>query len=373
MVWKSFYFDGESSAEHGLFITGEAVYNAPRYDYEFVEIQGRNGDLILDNGRFENIRVTYPCSLRDVSKLAEVRTWLYSKRGYLRLSDDYNTNEYRLGCVSEALDINPFHDSAADFTVTFNCKPQRFLVSGDEEYGNVIPAEVSDDWTGYRTPLFYTPSASNIVRIKPSGNVSAITNAACNVVSIWQGPTLPSDAATQWRSGNYVTIPSNAGGVYYMRLDTAYEWTIETDLLTGELETFTMKSAETVANDTAYESAPVFIMRGANENYSLTSTYAAQFTVNGVRVRVARDYLVDHAGKDLYIDSEIQDCYYIDDDGNAQNANSYVSLVNEETGELTTDFPKFAAGSNVIEWQYETERYFVPLTAITYKPRYYTI
>ena len=59
-VFNSFTFDNENSLDYGVYITGEAVYNAPERAVEMVSIPGKNGALALDQGRFENIEVTYP-------------------------------------------------------------------------------------------------------------------------------------------------------------------------------------------------------------------------------------------------------------------------------------------------------------------------
>ena len=59
-LFKGFTFDGIDSKKYGVYITGEAVYNAPERDVEVISIPGRNGAYLLDNGRFSNITVTYP-------------------------------------------------------------------------------------------------------------------------------------------------------------------------------------------------------------------------------------------------------------------------------------------------------------------------
>ena len=58
-IYKALEYDGVSSRTYGVYITGEAVYNAPERDVEMITIPGRNGAFALDNGRFENIEVTY--------------------------------------------------------------------------------------------------------------------------------------------------------------------------------------------------------------------------------------------------------------------------------------------------------------------------
>ena len=62
-IYKTLTFDGESSRTYGVYITGEAVYNAPEREVEMISIPGRSGQLALDKGRFENIEVTYPAGI----------------------------------------------------------------------------------------------------------------------------------------------------------------------------------------------------------------------------------------------------------------------------------------------------------------------
>ena len=62
-IFKGLTFDGVDSTQYGVYITGEAVYNAPMRDVEMIEIPGRNGAYALDKGRFTNIEVTYPAGI----------------------------------------------------------------------------------------------------------------------------------------------------------------------------------------------------------------------------------------------------------------------------------------------------------------------
>ena len=135
--YKTFTFDGESSANYGVYLTGEGVFNAPVRAVEMIEIPGRNGNFALDQGRFENITVTYQAGMYDVNesnfadKVSAVRNWLCSKVGYCRLEDEYNPNEYRMAVYSNGLEVS--HDMliAGEFEITFECKPQRWLTSGE--------------------------------------------------------------------------------------------------------------------------------------------------------------------------------------------------------------------------------------------------
>ena len=135
--YKTFTFDGVSSADYDVYLTGVGVYNAPKRSVEMFSIAGRNGDYALDQGKFENITVTYRVGMYDTdennfaSKVSNFRNWLCSKVGYVRLEDEYNPNEYRMAVYSEGFNLE--HDMliAGEAEITFNCKPQRWLTSGE--------------------------------------------------------------------------------------------------------------------------------------------------------------------------------------------------------------------------------------------------
>lgn len=137
-IYKSLIFDGKSSRDYGIYITGQAVYNAPERDVEMINIPGRNGSFALDKGRFQNIEVTYPAGIfadneADFAQgISDFRNFLCSRNGYVRLTDDYNPGEYRMAVYKSGLDVSPAQLKAGEFDITFDCKPQRFLTSGEE-------------------------------------------------------------------------------------------------------------------------------------------------------------------------------------------------------------------------------------------------
>lgn len=140
-IFKSLTFDGINSLDYGIYITGEAVYNAPERAVEMVTIPGRNGALAIDQGRFENIEVTYPCGcFADTqadfaSKVSAFRNAIASRYSYKRLTDEYNADEYRLGLYKSGLEVSAIsYHRAGEFDITFDCKPQRFLLDGDTPY-----------------------------------------------------------------------------------------------------------------------------------------------------------------------------------------------------------------------------------------------
>lgn len=136
-IFKALTFNGESSRNYGVYITGSAVYNAPNRDVEMITIPGRNGSFPLDHGRFENIEVTYPAGVyadneADFAEaISDFRNMLCSAKGYCRLEDEYNPDEYRMAIYKSGLEVEPAQLKAGEFDITFECKPQRYLKSGE--------------------------------------------------------------------------------------------------------------------------------------------------------------------------------------------------------------------------------------------------
>ncbi|MBO7670168.1 MAG: hypothetical protein J6S60_06215 [Oscillospiraceae bacterium] len=138
-LFKDFTFDGENSKDYGVYISGEAVYNAPDRAMDMVQIPGRNGALALDNGYYNNIPVTYPAGIfagsqQDfAAKLSRIRNMLASRHRYCRLEDSYHTEYFRLALYRSGLDVSPVAmNRAGRFNITFDAKPQRFLKTGEE-------------------------------------------------------------------------------------------------------------------------------------------------------------------------------------------------------------------------------------------------
>lgn len=164
-------FGDVDSSEYGIYISGEGVYNAPERAVEFVDVPGRNGAIALDQGRYENISITYPALLLEDDqenfreKLSDFRNAILSQRGYQRLEDSYHPEEYRMGLYASGLEVSRVFRKmrGGEFELTFNCKPQRWLSVG--EYP--IPVD-SGDILENITPF----DAGPLLEVEGYGNIN---------------------------------------------------------------------------------------------------------------------------------------------------------------------------------------------------------
>lgn len=137
-IFNYLEYDGANSLDNGVYISGEGAYNAPERAVEKISIPGRNGDLIIDRGRFENVEVSYPAGVfgsdqsEFAAKVRAYRNKLASSRSYKRLTDSYHPDEFRLALFKDGLEVEPAnYNRAGEFDIVFDCKPQRFLISGE--------------------------------------------------------------------------------------------------------------------------------------------------------------------------------------------------------------------------------------------------
>lgn len=132
-------YNGLSSEDYGILVEHPPVYQVPEKDYEAIHIEGRNGDIIVDKGGYQNVERSYDIAFANIEhgyeqETAKVAEWLCSSRGYNRLEDSYDKDHYRLAYLQDSVDFSNLFGKAGEGTITFNCKPQRFLKSGEKVF-----------------------------------------------------------------------------------------------------------------------------------------------------------------------------------------------------------------------------------------------
>lgn len=132
-------FNGISTADKGVVIQTPPAYEFPEKDYEVYHIEGRNGDLTIDKGSYKNVKRTYylapivGAGSTFVKTAQEVVKWLMGAKGYARLEDSYEPLYYRKalyrqgGGMADILGLG----EATRINVSFECKPQRYLKTGE--------------------------------------------------------------------------------------------------------------------------------------------------------------------------------------------------------------------------------------------------
>lgn len=166
------YFNGISSKDLGIEIETFPKYEIPEKEITKYEIPGRNGDIVIDHGTFKNVNVEYSISvmIKDGdynSRLHAIASWLYSPSGYARLEDSYDTECYRMARISSNTSFENLFNQAGKATLTFDCKPQRFLKKGEEQ----LEYNETDSHTTLINPSFF--SAKPLLKLCNIGMASS--------------------------------------------------------------------------------------------------------------------------------------------------------------------------------------------------------
>lgn len=143
-----FVFNGINSNDLGLVISKAPVVELPQKKIESLSIPNRNGDLIIDNGGYEKITITFECYLlKDFTNenLRNLKKVFLERFGTLVLSDAPNLC-YK-AYLSNTVDITKIIHQLSKCIITFECEPftrelkQEIITISSEGSGQPTPTE----------------------------------------------------------------------------------------------------------------------------------------------------------------------------------------------------------------------------------------
>lgn len=352
-------FDGvDLEIAYGVVVSGAGTWAKPKRDRELVHVPGRNGDLIYDNGCWLNVEIPYSLYFREGwrYKYEEFCEWLCSHNGYFRLEDtDRHPGVYRMAEFSGPLDPKKWLLSDDGIvTITFNCKPQQWLIEGE------TPVEISGtlyvngyfdsngDWkdggeNGIATVLLVSETIDGNYTLRVENNSDDAKTVLIGTGKYDTEESTPSASVNSEtiNAGESYSVSIPVGGTFFR--DSIYcedgldGLTLSLSSNMGEYVIDCDKLFTSVYNPTSYNASPLI------DFYSSGST----LYINGFEVDADR---VHEEGSPIpldipvYVDCELEDCYYILD-GVVHNHNGSVSISNSDAKEMR-DFPYLKPGAN---------------------------
>jgi len=131
------FFDTGFSDDFGIVVEQPPSYYWPEHKFEHKQVHGKNGDILKDPDRLENLTKKYKIAAYDgvnfYSVASKVSEWLHRgyTKGYVRLEDSYEPDVYMMAVYEESNNLENVLATAGKCEISFNCMPQKFLVSGD--------------------------------------------------------------------------------------------------------------------------------------------------------------------------------------------------------------------------------------------------
>ena len=144
---KDYFMIGQiSSAELGIVLQSPISFSAPEPKVSTISVPGRSGDLVFDDGGYNNITGKASCyvlDLADVSaRMGKINGLLNKARGYQRLFVSNDPNHYRMARIANVTNFETRLNRLAPFEIEFDCKPQRFLIDCPPVSVNASPGTI---------------------------------------------------------------------------------------------------------------------------------------------------------------------------------------------------------------------------------------
>lgn len=180
-----FLFNGHTSLDMGIVIEHAPEYSMAERVVEMIEVPGRNGSLVIDTNAYSNVEQVYHVYFdgRQSSFTAKAHTisnWLLGNGAYMRLEDTYDPDVYRMARISKPDTMNNFMNKLGRFDVVFDCKPQRWLKSGEVEQDLVSGDDVNNEFADCH-PIFKLTGNGTLT---VNGNAITVTNNATSTITI---------------------------------------------------------------------------------------------------------------------------------------------------------------------------------------------
>ncbi|WP_422122935.1 hypothetical protein DHX103_14485 [Planococcus sp. X10-3] len=135
--YEKTYFDynDKASSEMGLTIGASTSQHSPGYDVMFEKVPGRDGDLAMDNGRFEPfvypIRVYLESEGEDIHAAASrISKWLKKDIRYKPLFLSWDPEYIYSAIYYEQYDIEDMLQKFGKISLNFKCHPIKYALSG---------------------------------------------------------------------------------------------------------------------------------------------------------------------------------------------------------------------------------------------------
>ena len=368
-------FDGvDIEAEFNVMIDGASSWPKPARRSDAVQVPGRNGDLLYDDGAWENVEITYNILVKAewITEYERLTEWLCSHVGYFRLEDhERHPGVYRMAEFTGP--VNPktigYH-FAGTFPLEFNCKPQQFLTSGESALEDIPISSVLlgcyrtdqgqwyfvDDFSGGSVMtmitdyLNYIGSDGNYLKVSFTNNKTYTHG--MGVVTAYYDST-----NDQWIR-TYTSRGVGAGETAVISLshddyDTGLisldglgssldDWDITIEINGQEVSGNPSDIIQTIVNPTMYEALP--LIRVTNPYEYLDEAVNFKIRINDISVTVDIPFAT-HASE-VFIDAETCDVYGMRA-GGLVHLGEYatVEVHNEEE---KRDFLYFKKGNNKV-------------------------
>lgn len=190
-----FIFAGKSSLNHHIGIESCPRYPTGQRSVTKAAVPGRDGEEAQDDGTYGNYTQPYEIWFNGMpyggfnAGATRIANWLLGPTGYQRLEDSYDPETFRLALFAGPMDITNWMLRRGRATLEFDCKPQRWLKTGQLSMQITSGQVLHNSWRTAKPLLQVTGNGTLSIggqTITISGTTGEIT-IDCDVQDAWQG------------------------------------------------------------------------------------------------------------------------------------------------------------------------------------------
>lgn len=125
-------YNGTASNSLGILIVNSDSEVSAGRNLTKIKVPGRNGDVIIDNGNYNTVKVSYEIGITSYTEtnFQKIAKWLTEPTDYAKLSESEKPGIYRMAIFSGDLSATKSALAAkGKATLTFECRPEKFVVT----------------------------------------------------------------------------------------------------------------------------------------------------------------------------------------------------------------------------------------------------
>ena len=222
-------YDGVASTDYGIVVSEAPVFERPNRKQTIIQVPGRNGSVIFPEDAWEDVVRSYNVWLSEnvtedsggdksgylVEYVDAFEAFLNSKKGYLRLTDNFEPDVYRLAYYSGGDSFSNLKTQIGRATIRFTCRPERFLLTGETPVQVNNGDTITNPTNFVSKPLIHIEASNQTIGVTINGKtitavVADYINIDCEKMNAYR---LSSENKNADISGDFPTIASGSNSI----------------------------------------------------------------------------------------------------------------------------------------------------------------
>ena len=237
-------YDGVASTDYGIVVSEAPVFERPNRKQTIIQVPGRNGSVIFPEDAWEDVVRSYNVWLSEnvtedsggdksgylVEYVDAYEAFLNSKKGYVRLEDNFEPDIYRLAYYSGGDAFSNEMTQYGRASLRFTCRPERFLKSGETPVSVTNGATLTNPTRFASKPIIHIEASNETISVSIGGKtitaeVTDYINIDCERLNAYR---LPVENKNDKISGSFPTIPSGSNTIgitgTYTKVEITPQW-----------------------------------------------------------------------------------------------------------------------------------------------------